>query len=236
MKVFITGISSDIGLEVCAEFLVNGWTVVGQYRTMRPELHKLSKKYNSRIKLMQFDFNDFTDLNIELLNKKYKFLDCNSFINCSAFMKPEKFEHITKENLLIHFNINVVPVFMFISQITKSMLIRKWGRIVILGSIGAKFSGGDSNFCYALSKHCLELIPASARIWAEKNVFINTLRVGVTNTRIHKFKKESNNKRIQLIPAKRMAEPKEIAKLVFYLGSEKNTYITNQILPITGGE
>ena len=42
--------------------------------------------------------------------------------------------------------------------------------------------------------------------------------------------------RIRLIPINRMADTSEISKLIFYLGSEENTYISNQVISISGGE
>ena len=37
------------------------------------------------------------------------------------------------------------------------------------------------------------------------------------------------------IPMRRMAEPKEIADVVCYLVSERNTYITGQLIAVDGG-
>jgi len=39
-----------------------------------------------------------------------------------------------------------------------------------------------------------------------------------------------------MIPMKRMATTQEIAKFVYWLGSNENTYITGQVLSISGGE
>ncbi len=39
-------------------------------------------------------------------------------------------------------------------------------------------------------------------------------------------------KRIKQIPIGRMALPKEIANLVYYLGSEQNSFIANEIITI----
>ena len=39
-----------------------------------------------------------------------------------------------------------------------------------------------------------------------------------------------------MIPIKRMANSEEIAKFIFFIGSDKNTYISHQVLPISGGE
>ena len=42
--------------------------------------------------------------------------------------------------------------------------------------------------------------------------------------------------RISMIPIGRMASTQEIAKFVYWLGSNENTYITGQVLSISGGE
>jgi len=39
----------------------------------------------------------------------------------------------------------------------------------------------------------------------------------------------------QMVPMQRLATPDEMAEFVFFLGSEHNTYITGQALPIDGG-
>ena len=66
------------------------------------------------------------------------------------------------------------------------MLERKWGRILNCSSIGVKFGGGVNSYNYAFSKNCLEFIPNAHKEWANRNVLINNLRIGVTNTKIHK--------------------------------------------------
>ena len=117
------------------------------------------------------------------------------------------------------------------------MVKKNWGRIVNLGSIGVKFGGGEKNFPYSLSKFILEFFPSHTKKWIKNNVLINTIRVGVTNTKLHKkLPKKSLKKRSMLIPIKRMASSEEIAKFIFFLGSDKNTYITHQVIPISGGE
>ena len=118
------------------------------------------------------------------------------------------------------------------------MLQQKWGRILNCSSIGIKFGGGTNSYNYTLSKHCLEFIPNSYKKWAKKNVFINNLRIGVTNTKIHKRMKKNFEikKRIKLIPANRMAEPKEISVYITSLVTENNSYMTGQTITVSGGE
>ena len=44
------------------------------------------------------------------------------------------------------------------------------------------------------------------------------------------------NKRISLIPAKRMATIDEITNYIIELSSEKNSYMTGQTIAVSGGE
>ena len=118
------------------------------------------------------------------------------------------------------------------------MLSKKWGRILNCSSIGIKFGGGKYTYNYSLAKHSLEFIPSCYKDWAKKNVLINNLRIGLTNTKVHKrYKKNIKmSKRIKLIPMNRMAESSEISKYINDLVTEKNSFMTGQTITVSGGE
>ena len=68
-------------------------------------------------------------------------------------------------------------------------------------------------------------------------MLVNVARVGVTETNSKiAIGEEQIKERAALIPMKRLAQPEEIAKSIYWLASDKNTYITGQIIPISGGE
>jgi NAD(P)-dependent dehydrogenase (short-subunit alcohol dehydrogenase family) len=118
-----------------------------------------------------------------------------------------------------------------------NMIKKKWGRITNISSIGVKFGGGQNSYEYSLSKHFNEFIPSNLRKIAKYNVFYNVIRIGLTNTKIHKNIVNKNlHKRIALIPIKKMAEPIDIANYIYYISSIKNKFITNEVLNIVGGE
>ena len=111
-----------------------------------------------------------------------------------------------------------------------------YGRIINTSSIGVKFGGGINTFSYSLSKHLNEFMPSEIKKLSSKNILYNTVRIGVTDTKFHKkIKNKSIQKRIKLIPLKKMATTKDIAKYIFYLIVENN-FITNEVINITGGE
>ena len=45
-----------------------------------------------------------------------------------------------------------------------------------------------------------------------------------------------NTNKKSLIPIKRFAEPEEISNLIYDLASDKNTYVTGEVISISGGE
>ena len=236
IKVFILVASSDIGLGLVKLYsLEKKYELIAHYNKGTKNFFDYLK-VNKNVKKIRFNFdNNFKKTEKFFKNKLLK--NTSIFINASAFLENIKYEKITLEKLHKTLKINLFPGIMLTKIFGKQMEKNGWGRIVHLSSIGVKYGGGVSNFPYSLSKHSLEFIPSYTKKWIKNNVFINTVRVGATKTKLHSKLISKNFKyRESLIPLKRMASPKEIADFIFYIGSEKNSYISNQILSISGGE
>ena len=104
-------------------------------------------------------------------------------------------------------------------------------------SIWVKFGGSKNTFAYSISKHLNEFIPSYFKNFYKNEIFYNSLRIGTTNTKIHKKIKNKNlSKRVKLIPVKKMANPEDIASYILFICSEKNKFITGSVLTIAGGE
>lgn len=234
-KVLILGGSSDIGIEIIRNYLENGYLVYGHYNSNIKPLRKLQKNHKNLF-LFKFNFLKSEKEIYKFLNKK-KLQECDVFINASAYIRSIDYENVNTKVLFDSFKVNLFPNIILTQKLGKLMFKKKWGRIVNLGSIGVKFGGGYHNYPYSLMKHALEFFPKISRDWVKNNVLVNTVRIGATQTKLHqKLPKKNLFDRAKLIPLKRMATPKEIADYIFFLGSEKNTYITHQVLSIAGGE
>ena len=117
------------------------------------------------------------------------------------------------------------------------MVSKKFGRILHISSIGVKYGGGENTFNYSFSKHSLEFISSYIKKLSKFNILTNILRVGVVKTKLHKKIKNKNlNQRIKLIPIQRAAKISEISNMIYFLASENNSYISNEIISIAGGE
>jgi NAD(P)-dependent dehydrogenase (short-subunit alcohol dehydrogenase family) len=237
-KVLILGGSSDIGNELVKNFLKLKWEVTAHFFKNKKKLELLKK--NSRdLKIIKLNFSNLNSSNIENLIKKKFNNKYDSIINLIGHVDNKGFENTNLNSILQSLTANALLPILIEKMLVKKMLSQKWGRILNCSSIGVKFGGGINSYNYSLSKHCLEFIPNIYKNWAKKNVFINNLRVGVTNTKLHKKmgrKKTKMKNRLKLIPINRMAEPKEISAYIISLTTESNSYITGQTLTISGGE
>ena len=122
-------------------------------------------------------------------------------------------------------------------KLLKNMVSKKFGRILHISSIGVKYGGGENTFNYSFSKHSLEFISSYIKKLSKFNILTNILRVGVVKTKLHKKIKNKNlNQRIKLIPIQRAAKISEISNMIYFLASENNSYISNEIISIAGGE
>ena len=235
-NVLILGGSSDIGIEVIKIFLKLNWNVSAHYFRNKTKLNLLKKK-SKNLNLIKLDFSK-ANPRVEILIKKNFKDKYDSIINLIGYIDNKGYENTNLKSMTKSLTANMIIPVLIEKNCVKKMISQKWGRILNCSSIGIKFGGGKNSFNYSLSKHCLEFIPNSYKFWAENNVFINNLRIGVTDTKIHKRMKKNLQlkERLKLIPAKRMATPSEIAIYIVNLSTEKNSYMTGQTLTVSGGE
>ena len=234
----ILGGSSDIGIEVVKNFLKMKWTVTAHFFKNKKKLKNL-KKDSKNLNIIEFNFANYNNLNVENLVVKKFSRKYDSIVNLVGYVDNKGFENTNLKSMLKSLTINAILPILIEKMLVKRMLSQKWGRILNCSSIGVKFGGGTNSYNYSLSKHCLEFIPNSYKSWAKRSVFINNLRIGATNTKIHKKmkrKKSMMKNRLKHIPINRMAEPKEISDYIMSLTTDSNSYMTGQTVTVSGGE
>ena len=232
----IIGASSDIGIALCDYYLKNNYKLY-VHSNMGGSLFSEKILSNKNVSSFSVNFNDADAIAYHIENKKNIFESIDIVVNLAASLTPKVFLEICEKDIIDAIRINFIPAFLFIKAVIPGMIRRNWGRIVNASSIGVKYNGGTTSYCYSLTKHMLEFIPGLYRQWAEHNILYNVVRVGVTNTKFHlQDPYKDMIDRINRIPMKRMAKPDEIAKFIYGLGSHENSYITGECMSISGGE
>ncbi len=234
--VLITGANSGIGYSCVELFLKGGYKVYAHYHNQKDHLEVIK---NKNLILIQADLSKEIET-IDLMRNifdKIEILDI--LVNNAAFYKRDSsFEDISFEDLNYTMHVNLYAPFLLSKEYLKHMKVHNKGNIINISSIGVKYGGTPCSIAYTVSKSALETMTISfAKEAAKYNVLVNALRIGVTDTKIHANASSKNmEKRIEMIPLKRMALSDEIAQYILFFSSNKNTYVTGSIITIAGGE
>jgi len=229
-KVLILGGSSDIGIHLVKKFLLRGsYKIFLHYNSNNRTVNLFKKK----CKLIKEDLSilDYKDIQSKFSN------DYDIIINLIGYINGKSFDEFNLESVEKTIRTNSLIPQLIIRNSLKNMIKKKWGRITNSSSIGVKFGGGKNNYEYSLSKHINEFIPMHIRKLADKNIYYNTLKIGLTKTKLHKKIPNKNLiERTKLVPVGKMANPNTVADYIYYLSTEQNQFITNEVIKITGGE
>ena len=227
-KALILGGNSDIGIKVI-EKLINDKNLL-----LSIHCNTFIPKFFIKNKINLIKKNLF-NINEKNINKFFE-NDYDIIINLVGYISNQSFFNFSLKEVNKTILINSIIPHLIIRNSLRNMIKNKFGRIVNTSSVGIKFGGGKKTFAYSMSKYLNEFIPNDIRELSSKNIFYNTLRIGVTNTKIHKrVKSKSLKKRIKLIPAKKLASVEDISNYIIYL-IHNNNFITNEIVSITGCE
>ena len=237
--VFITGATSGIGMAIAIRFAEEGWNVLCHYHSSDENGIKLKRMIDNlgvSCHLLKADLSSTRQ--IRSLNNKLEEFKIDSLINnAGTYTVNKHFKELTIEDITGTFMVNTFAPMLLSSSIFMGMKERRFGRIVNVSSIAAKYGGSSYSMHYGCSKLALEgLTKTLAREGAEYNVLVNTIRPGVIDTEFHKKFPKDMFKRIAMIPMRRMGTPEDVADMVYYLGSDMNRFITNETIAVSGGE
>ncbi len=152
---------------------------------------------------------------------------------------------VTDDNLLLRMSreawdrvigTNLTGVFLLTQALIKSMVKKRYGRIVNVTSVvGMMGNPGQAN--YAASKAGLIGFTKSvARELASRNITCNAVAPGFIATAMtSKMTAEARETLSGQIPLGRLGEPSDVASAVAYLASEEAAYVTGHVLNVSGG-
>jgi 3-oxoacyl-[acyl-carrier protein] reductase len=115
------------------------------------------------------------------------------------------------------------------------------GRILFTGTESALHGGSVLSFPYAIAKRGTEcMVEGLAREGAPDGILVNGIRLGYITSGFHQRwhgKTEKDLKeRAEMVLLKRGGRPEEAAALMIYLLSDWSSFITGQMIPLTGGD
>ncbi len=216
MKVLVTGGSRGIGAAIVVLYRQNGYIVEAPSR-------------------QEMDLSD--SMSVQRFISARQGSGYDIIINNAGCNHINDIDCVTDDDLREMMHVNLLSPTCLLRGFVPYMKEHHFGRIVNIGSIwGAITKAGRS--IYSATKHGIHGITMTLALeLAPFGILVNTVAPGQTMTDLtRKNNSEDAIKRMeQDIPLGRLATPEEIAKVVFFLGNEGNTYITGQQILVDGG-
>ena len=141
------------------------------------------------------------------------------------WMKPQEWNDVINISLNGFFNVT--------NHVIERMLLNRYGRIINMVSIsGLKGVSGQTNYSAAKGA-VIAATKSLAQEVAKRNVTVNAVAPGFIKTDMTEDLDEASLKK--MIPANRFGNPEEVAHLIAFLASKNASYITGEVIGITGG-
>ncbi len=231
----VTGASGGIGASVARMLWSNGASVVLS-GTRLDRLEALSTELASRCFVIPADLSKTED--IDSLNKKSQTVagSIDILVNNAG---------LTKDNLAIRMNekdwqdvidVNLTAAFLLSRSVLRSMMKKRWGRIVNITSVvGAIGNSGQVN--YAASKAGLVGMTKSlAQEVASRGITVNCVAPGFIETAMTEILTEAQKDAIlDRIPASCLGSFDDVSACALFLASNEASYVTGQTIHVNGG-
>ena len=237
--VLVTGGAAGIGAAVSRCFGNAGWRVICHYHSSEKKAAALKEAFEASGSSCRIVWGDLTgqvgikDFLTEVSDEKVDSL----VNNAGAYVAAKELFTLSYDDLIETFSINTFAPLLLCGVFFPKMRERGFGRIINVSSIAAKYGGSLHSVHYGCSKRALEgLTLTLGKKGAPHGVLVNTVRPGVIDTGFHLKYPKDMSLRIDMIPVKRIGLADEVARMIYFLGSEENTFITRETISVAGGE
>ncbi|KTD18196.1 acetoacetyl-CoA reductase [Legionella jordanis] len=238
--VLITGGTGDIGTAIAKQLNplygpIIALDIISEAKASEWEA-QVNEGEQQNILYRRMDVADFEQCKEAIGNIIAEFGRVDVLINNAGITRDAVFTKMTKQQWDEVLTVNLDSMFNVTHQVAEQMRNQESGRIINISSVNAQ-KGQFSQTNYAASKAGIYGFTKSlAQELMSKNITVNSISPGYVNTRLMKgIRPDILEEIIQHIPAKRLAEPEEVAWVVEFLIDERSRYITGANLSINGG-
>ncbi len=235
----VTGGSRGIGRAICVWLAAMGAHVYINY-VSNPDAARETQRNiveaGGIADILQFNVADTEAAQdaIKQLIKDHGSLDI--LINNAGITRDGLMVRMKEEDWDSVLDTNLKGAFICSKAAVRSMMKKKWGRVVNISSVIA-FAGNAGQVNYASAKAGMQgLTKSMAREFAGRNITVNSVAPGYILTDMTRDLAEDIQEKIKAeIPLASLGTPEDVAGAVAYLVSDDGAYVTGNTIHVNGG-
>lgn len=236
----ITGSSRGIGAAIALRLAQDGFDIAlnDLNESMFEGNDIVEKIRETGVKCEYFcaDVSNYSQCEEMVGRVKETFGGLDVLVNNAGITKDGLMARMSEEQYDAVINVNQKSVFNMMKHAGKIMMKQRSGKIVNLASVAGLY-GNPGQINYSASKAAIiGMTKTVAKELGSRGVNVNAVAPGFIKTPMtDALTEEQRNAMLGLIAMKRYGLPEEIAGVVSFLVSKDASYVTGQVIEISGG-
>lgn len=234
-KALVTGATGGLGGAIARVLHAQGATVALSGTRMEA-LETLAAELGERVVITPCNLADKDSVEALVPAAEEKLGGLDILVNNAGVTRDNLFLRLKDEDWDSVIAVNLTAAFRLSRAAVKSMMRRRYGRIISIGSVvGTTGNPGQGN--YAASKAGLiGMSKALAAEVASRNITVNVVSPGFIESPMTQALNEKQREGILSdVPMGRLGSGADVAAAVAYLASTEAGYVTGQTLHVNGG-
>ena len=238
----ITGSSRGIGAAIAKRLAKDGCNIVINdvsqevLDTAGAEVAAACREFGVRAECYAADVSDYAQCEAMVKWVKEQFGTVDVLVNNAGITRDGLMVRMDEDVYDMVIRINQKSVFNMTKLCAAIMMRQKSGRIVNLASVAGLY-GNPGQMNYSASKGAvIAMTKTTAKEFGSRGITCNAVAPGFIQTPMtDKLTEEQKNAMLQMIAMKRYGQPEEVASVVSFLCSDDASYVTGQVVEISGG-
>jgi len=244
----VTGASSGLGAQFAATLARAGAAVVLASRRI-DKLKALRAQIEAEggdAHVVPLDVTDMDSIRAAVAHAETEVGSLDILVNNSGVSTTQRLQEVAEADFDFIFNTNVKGAFFVAQEVGKRMLARArgaapgtytGGRIINIASMaGIKVLPQIGAYCMSKAA-VIQMTRAMALEWGRFGINTNAICPGYIDTEInhHHWQTEGGQKLINMLPRKRVGEPKDLDALLVMLASNESHFINGAVIAADDG-
>ena len=245
---FITGASSGLGAQFARTLSAAGAAVVLASRRLEKlkELRAQIEGEGGDAHVIELDVTDRDSIKSAVAHAETEVGSIDILVNNSGVSTTQRIQDVSEEDFDFMFNTNVKGAFFVAQEVGKRMLARArgaapgsftGGRIINIASMaGLRVLPQIGVYCMSKAA-VVQMTKAMALEWGKFGINVNAICPGYIDTEINHqhWKTEHGQKLVQMLPRKRVGQPKDLDALLVTLCSNESHFINGAVIAVDDG-
>ena len=232
--VLITGGARGIGKAMVEVFSANGYKVAFTYKKSEYAAKSLAESTGALAICADSARECDVTRAVERAREALGHIDC--LINNAGVSAFSLFTDISLDDWNDMLSVNLTGAFLYTKAVLSDMISKKSGRIINISSMWG-IVGSSCEVHYSTAKAGLiGMTKALAKELGPSGITVNAIAPGVIDTEMNKML--SDDDRAALIdetPLMKIGTPEDVANAALFLASEKASFITGEVMNLSGG-